>query len=218
MTGTGDFARRMIHHRERLGLTHEQVADRAEMSPGYVQYLEEHLNPPNTGTLTRLATALETTVQDLLGGGQDRPAGGGPAAADPVLEVLEPEECLRLVAPGGVGRVAFNGSHGPTVLPVNYRLHDGAIVFRTSHGGPMDQDLRTGLQDVEIKVGFEVDKMDEAQREGWSVLIQGPAHHVPPDDLAEVNRSGVTPWAGGDRRLYIRIVPHQITGRRIHGR
>ncbi|MFD1541361.1 helix-turn-helix domain-containing protein [Nonomuraea guangzhouensis] len=215
MTGTGDFARRLIHHREQLGLTREQVADRAEMSPGYVQYLEGHLAPPNAGTLTRLATALETTVQDLLGGGRDRPSGGGPAAADPVLEVLEPEECLRLVAPGGVGRVAFNGSHGPTVLPVNYRLHDGAIVFRTSYGGPMDQDLRTGLRDVEIKVGFEVDQVDEAQNEGWSVLIQGPAHHVPPDEAAEAT---VTPWAGGDRRLYIRIVPHQITGRRIHAR
>ncbi|MEV6156611.1 pyridoxamine 5'-phosphate oxidase family protein [Nonomuraea sp. NPDC052129] len=218
MTGTGDFGRRMIHHRERLGLTHEQVADRAEMSTGYVQYLEGHLSPPNIETLTRLAAALETTVQDLLGGGQDRPPGGGPASADPVPEVLEPAECLRLVAPGGVGRVAFNGSHGPTVLPVNYKLHDGAIVFRTSPGGPMDQDLRTGLAGVEIKIGFEVDRMDEAQSEGWSVLIQGPAHHVPPDELAKVTDSDVTPWAGGDRQLYIRIVPHQITGRRIHGR
>ena len=123
------------------------------------------------------------------------------ASADPVLEVLEPEECLRLVAPAGVGRVAFNGSHGPTVLPVNYRLHDGAVVFRTAHGGPMDQDLSTGLEGVEIKIGFEVDRMDEAQREGWSVLIQGPAHHVPADELAKVTDSDVTPWAGGDRQL-----------------
>ncbi|WP_433518773.1 helix-turn-helix domain-containing protein [Nonomuraea sp. CA-143628] len=218
MTGTGDFGRRMIHHRERLGLTHEQVADRAEMSTGYVQYLEGHLSPPNIEALARLATALETTVQDLLGGGQDRPPGGGPASADPVLEVLEPAECLRLIAPGGVGRVAFNGSHGPTILPVNYKLHDGAIVFRTAPGGPMDQDLRTGLEGVEIKIGFEVDRLDEAQREGWSVLIQGPAHHVPQDELAKVTDSDVTPWAGGDRRLYIRIIPLQITGRRIHGR
>ncbi|MFI9846612.1 pyridoxamine 5'-phosphate oxidase family protein [Nonomuraea sp. NPDC051941] len=71
--------------------------------------------------------------------------------------------------------MAFNGPDGPTVLPVNYRLHDGAIVFRTAHGGPMDQDLCTGLEGVEIKIGFQVDRADEAQREGWSALIQGPA-------------------------------------------
>jgi hypothetical protein len=139
------------------------------------------------------------------------------AAAEPVLQVLEREECLRLVAPGGIGRVAFNGSHGPTVLPVNYKLHDGAIVFRTSYGGPMDQDLRTGVEGVEIKIGFQVDRIDEARQEGWSVLIQGPAHHVPEEEVAMVSDAGVTPWAGGERHLYIRIVAHQVTGRRIHG-
>ncbi|MER6005800.1 helix-turn-helix domain-containing protein [Nonomuraea sp. NPDC051941] len=214
MTGTGDFARRISYHRHRLGLTAEQVADRADMSAGYVQHLESHLGTPDTGTVARLATALETTAEDLLGGGRDRPPGPGSGSADAVLEILEPEECLRLVAPGGIGRVAFNGPEGPTVLPVNYKVHDGAIVFRTAHGGPMDQDLRSGVEGVEIKIGFQVDRIDEAQREGWSVLVQGPAHHVPED---EVIRADITPWAGGERRLYIRIVPHQITGRRIHG-
>lgn len=65
-------------------------------------------------------------------------------------------------------------------------------------------------------IGFEVDRIDEAQREGWSVLLQGPAHHMSPDELSEVADADVTPWAGGERHLYIRITPHQITGRRIH--
>jgi transcriptional regulator with XRE-family HTH domain len=216
MTGTGDLGRRIAYHRERLGLTREQVAERADVSPGYLEYLEENPGNPSTDAMCRLADALETTVGDLLGGGFERPPGGAPAAASPTVEVLDPEECLRLIAPGGVGRLAFNGSHGPTVLPVNYRLHDGAILFRTSHGGPMDQELRTGLDGVEIMVGFEVDKIDDAHREGWSVLIQGPFHHVPPEEAVELTGSHVTPWVGGDRRLYIRIVPHQITGRRIH--
>ncbi|NUW39466.1 pyridoxamine 5'-phosphate oxidase family protein [Nonomuraea rhodomycinica] len=217
MEGTGDFGHRLTYHRERSGLTVEQLAARAGMSAGYIQYMESHSDNPERGTMARLADALGTTVQDLLGGGRDRPPGGGPAMANPVLKVLEPEECLRLIAPGGIGRVAFNGSHGPTVLPVNYRLHGGAIVFRTAFGGPMDQDLRTGLEGVEIKVGFEVDRIDEAHRQGWSVLIQGPAHHMRDDEAAEMADAGITPWAGGERRLYIRIVPHRITGRRIHG-
>ncbi|MEU4579829.1 helix-turn-helix domain-containing protein [Nonomuraea sp. ATR24] len=217
MTGTGDLGRRIAYHRERLGLSREQVAGRAAMSPGYLQYLEENPGNPSADALSRLATALGTTSEDLLGGTADRPPGGGPAAESPHVEVLDREECLRLIEPGGIGRVAFDGSHGPTVLPVNYRLHDGAILFRTAYGGPMDRDLRTGVQGVEIVVGFEVDRIDEAQREGWSVLVQGPFHHVAPDEAAGLSASDVTPWVGGDRTLYIRIVPHQITGRRIHG-
>ncbi|MEV1177232.1 hypothetical protein [Nonomuraea sp. NPDC049784] len=37
------------------------------------------------------------------------------------------------------------------------------------------------------------------------------------DEVEKVTEADVTPWAGGERRLYIRIVPHQITVRRIHG-
>ncbi|MER6580220.1 pyridoxamine 5'-phosphate oxidase family protein [Nonomuraea sp. NPDC001023] len=214
MTGTGDFGHRIRYHRQRLGLTVEQVAERADMSAGYLRYMEEHVDIPDRGTLNRLADALGTTGRDLLGGGRDRPPGVGPAMAEPVLEVLDREECLRLIAAGGIGRIAFNGSHGPTVLPVNFRVHDGAIVFRTAAGGPLDEDLRTGLEGVEVMVGFEVDRIDEARRQGWSVLVQGPAHHVTPDEQAA--EPDVTPWAGGDRRLHIRIVPHHITGRRIH--
>jgi hypothetical protein len=33
--------------------------------------------------------------------------------------------------------------------------------------------------------------------------------------LPKVSGSGVEPWAGGERELYIRIIPRQITGRRI---
>ncbi|KAB8192063.1 helix-turn-helix domain-containing protein [Nonomuraea phyllanthi] len=217
MAGNGDFGRRISYHRHRLGLTSAQVADRADMSTGYVEHLETHLGTPDPGTVARLAAALETTVEDLRGGGRDRPPGPGPGADNPVLEVLDREECLRLVAPGGIGRVAFGGRSGPTVLPVNFRFHDGAVVFRTAYGGPMDQDLRTGLEGVDIMVGFQVDRIDEARQEGWSVLIQGPAHHVPQDEVEKVTGAGVTSWAGGPRALYIRIVPHQITGRRIHG-
>ncbi|MEV0232864.1 pyridoxamine 5'-phosphate oxidase family protein [Nonomuraea sp. NPDC050786] len=217
MTGTGDLGRRIIHCRERLGLTREQVAEHAAMSPGYLRYLEENPDILDTGALYRLADALRTTVHELLGGDRDRPPGRGPAMANPTLEELDREECLRLIEPGGIGRVAFQGSQGTAVLPVNYTMHRGAIVFRTASGGSMDRDLRTGLEGVDIKISFEVDRIDETNREGWSVLVQGPAHHVAPDEMAEVAGADVTPWVGGERRLYIRIVPQQIAGRRIHG-
>lgn len=211
MTTLSDLSRRIIHHRERLGLTREQVAERAEMAPGYLQYLEEHPAPPTAEALSRLAKALETTTDDLLGGGYDRPPGQGPARANPHVVELDREECLSLLSPGGVGRVAFSGRRGPTVLPVNYKLHDGAVVFRTKYGGTIDEELRTGLEGVDVVIGFEVDRIDEAQRTGWSVLVQGPAHLLPPGEAD----SDVSAWAGGERDLYVRVQLHRVTGRRI---
>ena len=36
-------------------------------------------------------------------------AGHGAASTWPVLEHLDEAECLRLIAPGGIGRIAFTG-------------------------------------------------------------------------------------------------------------
>jgi nitroimidazol reductase NimA-like FMN-containing flavoprotein (pyridoxamine 5'-phosphate oxidase superfamily) len=133
-----------------------------------------------------------------------------------VLEELDEAECLRLITPGGIGRIAYSGRYGPTVLPVNYKLHQGSIVFRTAQDSPTDEDLRTGIAHAEYKVAFEIDDVDSAAREGWSVLIQGPLHHVESDaERASAMEAGVEPWPGGDRELFLRITPSRITGRRI---
>ncbi len=132
------------------------------------------------------------------------------------LEWMNETECMRLVSAGGIGRMAYTGRFGPTVLPVNYKLHDGAVVFRTTLGGSMDDDLRTGIADAQYKVAFEIDDFDVEAREGWSVLIQGDAHHADGDDeRASAAASGVEPWPSGERELFIRIVPTRVTGRRV---
>ena len=135
---------------------------------------------------------------------------------EPVLEQLGADECLRLISPGGVGRLAFSGRYGLTVFPVNYKVHDGSIVFRTAGYSPAGEDLRTGIPAAEYDVAFEVDAIDTGAREGWSVLIHGPAHHMdslPEHDLALA--TGVEPWPGGERDHAIRITPTRISGRRI---
>ena len=147
-----------------------------------------------------------------------RPGGPGPAPASrtAVVDELGEDECLRLVSGGEVGRIAYRGRYGPSVLPVNYRLHERSIVFRTAASGALGEDLRTGIADAELRVAFEVDEIDMAAREGWSVLIQGPAHHIDdPAERASALRTGVQPWPGGKREHFIRITPVRITGRRI---
>ena len=141
------------------------------------------------------------------------------AATWPVLEPLDEAECLRLISPGGIGRIAFTGRYGLTVLPVNYKLHDGGIVFRTAQDSPTGEDLRTGIAHAEYQVAFEIDQINPETRDGWSVLIHGPAHHMASDaEQAAVHASGVAPWPRGAREHAIRITPTTITGRRLSHR
>lgn len=133
-----------------------------------------------------------------------------------MLEELDEAECLRLIASGGIGRIGYSGRYGPTVMPVNYQLYEGTIVFRTTPDSTTDEDLRTGIANAEYKVAFEIDDFDTAARTGWSVLIQGSAHHVESEaERASVAGAGVDPWPGGDRELFLRINPTRVTGRRV---
>ena len=116
------------------------------------------------------------------------------------MERLDKAECLRLISPGGIGRIAYSGRSGVTVLPVSYKWYQGTIVFRTAQDSPLDEDLRTGIAGAEYKVAFEVDDVDLEAREGWSVLIQGSAHHVDTEsERASVLEAGVEPWPDGER-------------------
>jgi nitroimidazol reductase NimA-like FMN-containing flavoprotein (pyridoxamine 5'-phosphate oxidase superfamily) len=136
--------------------------------------------------------------------------------ARPALEQLDEAECLRLIAPGGIGRIAYTGQYDLTVLPVNYKFHEGAILFRTSEDSLTGADLRTRIRHLEYRVAFEIDEFDLQAREGWSVLIQGPAHHLDSaDERASALTAGVEPWPGDAKDHFIRITPARITGRRI---
>jgi len=136
--------------------------------------------------------------------------------SDRTITELDEAESLRLIATGGIGRIAYQSRFGPAVLPVNYQWYDGAIVFRTVAHSALDEDLQTGISGGEYKVAFEIDEIDVAGRQGWSVLLQGPAHHVEAEtERAAAMQAAVQPWPDGEKELFVRIVPSRITGRRI---
>jgi nitroimidazol reductase NimA-like FMN-containing flavoprotein (pyridoxamine 5'-phosphate oxidase superfamily) len=135
---------------------------------------------------------------------------------EPIVEELTEAESLRLITQAQIGRIGFSGRFGPTVLPVNFKVLDGSVVFRTEAGSPLGEDLRTGIADAEYKVAFEIDEIDPAKLSGWSVLIQGAAHYVDDEkERAAVLKACVEPWVGGERELYLRIKPTRISGRRV---
>ena len=134
--------------------------------------------------------------------------------SDRTIAELDAVECLALIAPGGIGRIAYMSRFGRGAAS-QLQWHDGAIVFRTTRHSRLDEDLETGIAGGDYKVAFEIDEIDKPGRGGWSVLIQGPAHHVSEDERVSAEQAGVQPWPAGDRELFIRIVPSRITGRRI---
>ncbi|MER6290761.1 DUF1918 domain-containing protein [Streptomyces sviceus] len=209
--GPGDIGRRVAAERRRQSLSREETARRAGMASGYLDYLEEQPADPSTATLIRLADALGTTVTTLRGGGMDLPPGGGQALLHPQLRDIGPEECRTLLSTHGVGRIAVSASGGrPAIVPVNYDVIDDAIVFRTAPN-------RTPAAAVGTEVAFEVDHMDEALGQGWSVLAVGPASVVTEPDMVRrlTEHAHTTPWAGGEREMWVSIRPAHLTGRRI---
>lgn len=207
----GDLGRRIQRRRTELGLTREEVAFRAGMAPGYLAHLEEHSTAaPDSGTLLRLAGALRTNLTELGGGHVDLPPGIGHAARAPRLSELGEQECRRLLSTHGVGRLALSTEEAPVVVPVNYSVVDDAIVFRT-------QPDSVPAQGIGHEVAFEVDRVDDALSQGWSVLVRGPAEPVTDPDAARrlAGLAHSTPWAGGERDFWVRIEIAAVTGRRI---
>jgi transcriptional regulator with XRE-family HTH domain len=204
----GDLARRVTHRRTELGLSTEELARRAGVDAWFLAYFEQSSDTTLTGgALLRVATALETTPIALEGGKVDRPPGSGRAGPHPVLESLTLEQCEERLAAGGVGRIVFSSSSGPTAFPVNFIFTHGVVVFRTSDGMG---------KNIAGTVAFEVDHIDEAMSEGWSVLVRGHTRLI--EESAErlaVAKLDLEPWAGGARLTLVGIVPFEVTGRVI---
>ncbi len=211
-TGHGgtDLGRRIREQRLKAGLSTEETAEQAGMAASYLAYLETNPDAaPTSAALARLAAALHTSTHAITGAGLDLPPGQQLPDQRPALTTLSAAECRAFLGTGGVGRFLFGAAGGPVAVLVNYRMLGADIVFRTGEENSL-------VAAAGQPVSFEVDHLDDALREGWSVLVSGHAHVVTDAaELAEVSALGIAPWAGGPKPVYIRIVPARLTGRQI---
>jgi nitroimidazol reductase NimA-like FMN-containing flavoprotein (pyridoxamine 5'-phosphate oxidase superfamily) len=205
-----DLARRVTHRRQELGLTTEELAQRAGVDPTYLRYFERSADARlSFGTLNLIALILDTTPTALAGGDIDRPPGRGRAGRHPSLETLTREQCDTHLATGGVGRVIYSTERGPVALPVNFEFTGGEVILSTDVG-------KADHLEKQFLVGFEIDRVDEALSEGWSVLVSGPARIVDdPEEIVRLSSLDVEAWAGGERHALVKITPDTVTGRVI---
>src|SRR5579864_9394187 len=113
--------------------------------------------PPATGPLALLGTAPIAEYCQMV-----------PAQTERAIEELAPAECLRLLASVPVGRVGVTIDALPAVLPVNFVVSDGAVLFRTVPGTKLDTATAGAV------VAFEADGYDPPS-DAWSVLVRGVA-------------------------------------------
>ena len=134
-----------------------------------------------------------------------------PAAAPARLETISRNECVELLGTRQVGRLGFLQGADVVILPVNYAVDGEIVVFRTDPGAKLEGAPLS-------RVAFEVDAIDPATKQGWSVLIQGVGEELTPAYREVYERARSLPvdsWSPGEKQHWVRIVPTRITGRRL---
>jgi nitroimidazol reductase NimA-like FMN-containing flavoprotein (pyridoxamine 5'-phosphate oxidase superfamily) len=125
------------------------------------------------------------------------------------LEVLDRDECLRLLRSAPVGRLGFSSGALPAVLPVVFVLDGDRLLVRTVVGSALD----TGLRDA--VVALEADETQPATRTGWSVVVTGRASEVGAAEAGALDLAALRRWApNGDGRLFA-ISLDLVSGRRL---
>ena len=124
---------------------------------------------------------------------------------------LTRSECLELLRSKEVGRLAVVVGGRPLIFPVNYVMDGDVVVFRNDPGTK----LTNATLDM---VAFQIDGLDRDRHEGWTVMVQGIALDITDglDEASERQKQlDVRPWAPGAKAHWVRLVPHEISGRRL---
>ena len=168
--------------------------------------LVEALGRSAVGNARAAAALLHEQVEDRRRlAPQDAPAGPG------TLSRLPRQECLQLLGSRRVGRLAYIARPGvPDVVPVNYLLHDGALLVRSGIGPKLQAAERGEVMTLEVDV------LDEDAHTGWSVVAAGPATRMTAAEVRALPDGALpTTWAVGPRYAVLRIRPTRVEGRRL---
>lgn len=128
----------------------------------------------------------------------------------PEAEILDSEECWRLLGHTSVGRLAVVVDGQPDVYPVSFKLDGEDLLFRTGEGKKLQ------AMETNALVALEADSVSAEFGLAWSVVVKGKAVQ---DDAAgpalNETRRGLFPWQGVGKDHLIRIVPQSVTGRKF---
>jgi nitroimidazol reductase NimA-like FMN-containing flavoprotein (pyridoxamine 5'-phosphate oxidase superfamily) len=122
------------------------------------------------------------------------------------VRVLGDDEAWDLLSSVALGRLVTAGGGQLEIFPVNFVTLAHSVLFRTAEGtklfGAMMND----------SVLFEAD--DHTGVGGWSVVIRGIARVLSTaEEIREADRTQLMPWIPTEKLRYVRITPHEVSGR-----
>lgn len=128
----------------------------------------------------------------------------------PPMHILSEAECWTRLEAAEFGRMAYHLADEVHIAPVNYAVDERRIVFRTSEGSKL---LGVVMNE---DVAFEIDRIDDAAQNAWSVVARGRAHILEGEDARGADNLRLRPWVSSQKSNVVAITVEEVTGREYH--
>jgi len=127
------------------------------------------------------------------------------------VEELSLEECWQLLELEEFGRLAYRLVDEVHLVPINYVVDGGTLLFRTASGNKL---LAAALHS---DVAFEIDWRDD--HAAWSVVVRGQLRRLGEADAHRVDALPLQHWVPTLKYDVVELDPSSVTGRRflLHG-
>jgi nitroimidazol reductase NimA-like FMN-containing flavoprotein (pyridoxamine 5'-phosphate oxidase superfamily) len=120
------------------------------------------------------------------------------------------DQCWALLRGAQLGRVAFASGESIEIMPIDFVVDHGSVVFRT------DSPSTAAAAASGRTVAFESDGYLSETSEAWSVVLKGQlAEILHLDDVLATFSLPLYPSQPGRKAHFMRLAPVEITGRRF---
>jgi len=124
---------------------------------------------------------------------------------DEPVQPLEAQECWELLEGEEFGRLAYRLVDEVHIVPINYVVDGGSVLFRTASGNKL---LAAALHS---DVALEIDWHDDTA--AWSVVARGHLQQLEEDQEHRADDLSLHPWVPTLKYDVVELVPETVTGR-----
>lgn len=124
------------------------------------------------------------------------------------IQELSDLECWEILRRNELGRLAFHLLDEVYIVPINYVVDGGGILFRTAEGSKLLGVVLNG------NVAFEVEEVGAEMAR--SVVVRGEARQLDEHEAHRVEQLPLHNWVPGLRYEVVEVVPKVVTGREFH--
>lgn len=123
------------------------------------------------------------------------------------LQELSAQASWELIKDEQLGRLAFHGPEGLTLVPVNVRVDEEVLWIRTgSHSA-----LAASVEDSAVVALL--DRLDPDTHLGWSVQVRGVCELLLDPSSVPAQVRDLMPWVEGPKPVWIKLQAARLTGR-----